>query len=318
MQSLFAKFVAKYDKMHLVAGDVNKKRYNTFKKNVEMARLLNYKHGGNVYGITQFSDMEPDEFRKSHLMPKMSPAEHQLKFASAAQWSYKNAPESFDWRDHGAVTPVKDQGSCGSCWTFSTTGNIEGQWYLATGKLVSLSEQNLVDCDHNCDADGNCDLGCDGGYMWNAYKYIISAGGIDTEESYPYEALADKCRFSNKTIGAVITNWTMLSTDEEQLAAYLAENGPVSVALNANYLQYYNGGISDPSDCSPDALDHAVLLVGFGVDQQPGQAKKKYWIVKNSWSTGWGENGYFRIARGKNACGIASVPQTALIQTNKQ
>jgi cathepsin F len=197
-------------------------------------------------------------------------------------------------------------------WAFSTTGNVEGVHFKATKQLVSLSEQQLVDCDKECitwKGEESCDAGCNGGLMMSAYQYIIKNGGIDTEASYKYEAYDNKCRFKNSTIGAKISSWKYLPTDEDQLTAAVAEVGPVAVAINAELLQFYGSGIiKSVGSCDPDALDHGVLIVGFGTSNGT-----PYWLVKNSWSTGWGERGYFRIIRGKNACGIASVPSTSVV-----
>merc|ERR1712130_589023 len=314
-QTLFNKFVHKYERMY-ATKDESDKRFVIFKKNVEKARFYNYMINDNVYGVTKFSDMNEEEFKGRYLMKQTitpSQARAQLQGASVATVTKEqvvNAPDNVNWVDQGAVTPVKNQGACGSCWAFSTTGNVEGQWFLKTKQLVSLSEQNLVDCDHTCDPKdkSTCDGGCNGGLMWLAYQYIINNGGIDTEDSYPYEGIDDTCRFKNSTVGAKVTGWEMLPTDEDKLAAWLATNGPVSVAINAEWLQFYFGGISDPMWCNPENLDHGVLIVGYGVGKTWLGAEKPYWLVKNSWGSSWGEAGYFKIARGGNKCGIASVP----------
>jgi cathepsin F len=191
--------------------------------------------------------------------------------------STKDLPTTFDWNKKGAVTAIKNQASCGSCWAFSATGNIEGVTFLKTGKLVSLSEQNLVDCDHMCSewkGQQACDSGCGGGLMWSAFKYVIKNGGIDTEETYDYEGMDDSCRFNKKNVGAKITDWKKLPTDEKQLAAALVSGGPISVAINADPLQGYSGGVITSDECDPDALDHGVLLVGFGTDDNGTQ----YWV----------------------------------------
>ncbi|XP_024081125.1 cathepsin L1-like isoform X3 [Cimex lectularius] len=209
-------------------------------------------------------------------------------------------PESVDWRQKGAVTPVKVQGHCGSCWAFSTTGALEGQLFLKTGKLVSLSEQNLIDCSEEYGNEG-----CKGGLMDNAFTYVYDNKGIDTESSYPYEAKEGKCRYNPKKSAGSDNGYVDINEgDEEDLKNAIANVGPVSVAIDASNpsFRFYSSGVYYEQSCSPMDLDHGVLAVGYGVKE--GQ---EYWLVKNSWGPMWGENGFIRMARNKkNHCGIAT------------
>jgi len=213
------------------------------------------------------------------------------------------------------VAAVKNQGSCGSCWTFSTVASIESAHAIKTGNLVTLSEQNLVDCvkdDKLPGDDDSCCDGCNGGLMDNAFDYLIQkqAGGIDTEDSYAYKGTDGKCAYSSANVGAKISNWTDVTVgDETALADAVANHGVVSIALDASrQWQTYSGGILSPRKilgCSsdPNKADHGVAIVGYGTDSDSG---KDYWIIRNSWADSWGEDGYVRLERGINACGVAN------------
>jgi cathepsin F len=296
---LFESFETKYGKQY-VSDEQRVYRKATFVANLAHIDYINSLDTGAVYGITEFADMSEAEFSMKYLALHHDHA-HGNNFNVAPLLDATAAPDAVDWRTKGAVTPVKNQGQCGSCWSFSTTGNIEGQWFLKKGSLVSLSEQNLVDCD-------TVDQGCNGGLPSNAYQFITKQGGIDTEASYPYKAVGGKCAFSKSNIGATVSNWTALSQDETQLAAWLAANGPISIGINAMWMQFYMGGVSNPLYCNPKSLDHGVLIVGYGT-----QGTTDYWIIKNSWGATWGEQGYYRIVRGKGKCGLNTMCTSAII-----
>jgi len=215
-------------------------------------------------------------------------------------------PKSVDWRDKGAVTAVKDQGQCGSCWSFSASGALEGANFIKNGKLVSLSEQHFVDCDNNGDH------GCHGGLMDNAFEWAQKNGGVCSEEEYPYEGKSGLCK--NRKCGekyAAPKSFTDVKENSDTALMSALAKQPVAVAIEADQkeFQLYKSGVFT-ADCGTQ-LDHGVLAVGYGTDDKAGG---DYWIVKNSWGSSWGEDGYIRLARGSSVdqkegqCGILSGP----------
>ncbi|KAF5403838.1 Cysteine peptidase A [Paragonimus heterotremus] len=292
-QTLYEQFKQNYDKHYSPEEDHD--RFRIFNRNRIMAQIYQILAGPDVeFGITRFSDLTAEEFRRLHtglVFEEVAPFTNtELKI----NYNPVSLSSEFDWRKLGAVTSVKDQGQCGSCWAFSALGNVEGQWFRRTGKLISLSAQQLVDCDRK-------DHGCQGGFMDQAFKAIQSMGGIQSDKSYPYHARRGLCHLDRKNMVAYVNGSLRLPENEHQLADWLQSNGPISVGINADMLQFYRGGVLRPSPqmCPATEIDHGVLLVGFGTE-----AAGPFWIVKNSWGVGWGEEGYFRISRNTGACGI--------------
>ncbi|XP_034941110.1 cathepsin L [Chelonus insularis] len=265
--------------------------------------------------INKYSDMLHHEFihtlngfNRTASNKKNLKGTKKLRGATFVSPAHVEFPKHVDWRKLGAVTPVKDQGHCGSCWSFSATGALEGQHFRTKGFLVSLSEQNLIDCSGKY---GN--NGCNGGLMDQAFQYIRDNRGIDTEVSYPYEGQNDTCRYNPRTAGAEDVGFVDIPEgDEEKLMQAVATVGPVSVAIDASHesFQFYSEGVYDEPECSSTELDHGVLVVGYGTDENG----KDYWLVKNSWGESWGQNGYIKMARNqKNQCGIASSASYPLV-----
>ena len=301
--SEFQQFLKTYTPSYCINAAELTKRSEVFQNNMRRIKKIQQTEKGSArYGATRFADLTEDEFLAQYAMPQ-GVLKPDATMKQAPPMKTDSTPTSFDWRDHGVVTPVKNQGSCGSCWAFSTTGNIEGQWAIKKGKLVALSEQELVDCD-------KVDHGCQGGLPSQAYKQIISLGGLTGEATYPYTGRDGTCHFSRSEAIVNINGSLALSTDEAQMAAWLAANGPISIGINASPMQFYIGGISHPFKifCNPEHLDHGVLIVGYGV-----KGSEPYWIIKNSWGATWGEKGYYLVYRGDGVCGLNRMPTSSIV-----
>ncbi|KAL4234984.1 hypothetical protein ACF0H5_006625 [Mactra antiquata] len=251
-------------------------------------------------GLNKFADMSAEEFALQMNGLNISRVEFGTCHLYDNNVEIADLPDSVDWRSQGYVTPVKNQEQCGSCWAFSTTGSLEGQHFKKTGKLVSLSEKNLMDCSGR---EGN--KGCEGGLMNDAFSYIIKNGGIDTEESYPYKPENGKCKYNPDNIGATMTSCKDIwKGSESMLQKAVAMEGPVSIGINAGMssFQLYKSGVYYDELCSSHRIDHGVLAVGYG-----NYKGDDYWLVKNSWGDKWGMDGYIMMSRNKNNnCGIAS------------
>ncbi|CAI2736145.1 unnamed protein product [Schistosoma spindalis] len=283
-----------------------------FVKMVEHNRA--YKEGKVTYkmGVNEFSDKTDYELKKLRGY-KVTSGAMKHKGSTFIRSEHTKLPGSVDWRREGAVTDVKNQGQCGSCWAFSTTGAIEGQHYRKTNHLVNLSEQQLVDCSQSY---GN--NGCSGGLMNSAFEYVRDNEGIDSEISYPYISgngtENKKCLFNASNIAAQVSGYVSIHEgDERALMDAVATKGPVSVAINAGLPSFsmYKSGIYSDIDCEGtlDALDHGVLVVGYG--KENGHS---YWLIKNSWGEEWGENGYIKILKDShNMCGVASAASYPLV-----
>jgi len=299
-QDAFVSFSQKYSKSY--HHDEFQHRYSVFKNNLDFINSYNAKKNGVTLAVNEFADLTHAEFQRFRGLKKVDidPSKNVVSALDAS------LPTSLDWRSKGAVTGVKNQGDCGSCWSFSTTGSVEGCHFLGTGllSLVGLSEQNLMDCST---AEGN--EGCDGGLMTDAMTYIIQNGGVDTEASYPYLAEDGSCHYRAASKGATLSSFVNVKQGDESDLQQKANLGPTSVAIDAsqNSFQFYSSGVYYEPACSSTALDHGVLVVGWGVDSS-NKETPDYWIVKNSWGTSWGQEGYIWMARNKqNNCGIATM-----------
>lgn len=272
-------------------------RFQTWKANSLFIHQMNKKNLTFILAMNQFGDLTAEEFNKFYkgLLPVSRPEPVTVESATLP-----NLPSSVDWRTKGIVTGVKNQGQCGSCWSFSATGSLEGAHAQKTGQLVGLSEQNLVDC-----SQGQGNMGCNGGLMDYAFEYVIINNGIDTEASYPYTAEDGTCHYSSANCGSTLKGYQdVASGSEVGLTTAIANVGPISVAIDAshNSFQFYSSGVYYEPDCSSTQLDHGVLAVGYGTS-----GSSDYYIVKNSWGTDWGMHGYIWMSRNRNNnCGIAT------------
>uniref|UniRef100_UPI00398F7795 cathepsin L-like n=1 Tax=Pristiophorus japonicus TaxID=55135 RepID=UPI00398F7795 len=249
-----------------------------------------------------------EEFDGFYFNPAMS---NNSVWPKEAYWTEEDGrltnlscPSSWDWRHYGAVTVVKNQRKCGSCWAFGAVANIESMWYIRHKKSVVLSEQELLDCD-------TWDHGCGGGYPYNAFNAIQKLGGMMCQRSYRYVAAKRRCQFQRTRVIAKISTYRNIRPHECEMRAWVSQVGPITITMNASVLKGYRYGIIRPhaATCSCRRLNHVALIVGYGVEK-----RSPYWIIKNSWGRRWGEKGYFRMYRGEQACGINRFPLTAIVK----
>jgi len=277
-------------------------RYGVFQSNMATVKELNALDDEVTLGASMFADLTSEEFQSQYLRAKPSTRDE----SKTEYLTVKDAPASLDWRKNGAVTSVKNQGMCGSCWAFSAAGALEGAYYLSQKKTDSLSVQQISDC---CKEDGS--QGCNGGEMTGAFKYVAK-NGVEKWDDYTYTGRDQTCAYDKTKVlsDLQLTDYTDVpKSDSDQLLAYIQKQ-PVSIGIDANILQFYLFGVVNLLPCST-AVNHGILLVGYDTSY----LGTPYWIMKNSWGWLWGERGYFRIRRDKGKgvgkCGItesATVP----------
>jgi len=295
---LFDAYKAQFNKQYSSPAE-EALRFENFKLSMDRIQSRN----SAVFGLTKYSDMSVEEF-KSTLLGYVRPESR--SDVGVLPTGDVNVPQTLDWRTQNMVTPVKDQGQCGSCWAFSTVENIESM-YCMKNKIdcttfAPLSPQEIVDCD-------TTDQGCDGGDPPTAYQFVMQEGGLEDDSAYPYTAQDGTCNFQQNLVKVTITNWQYATSnsDETTMQSNLVSWGPLSICVDAEPWQDYTGGVMMASDCS-NSLDHCVQLVGYDMTQST-----PFWIVRNSWGLDWGENGYIRLQYGQDTCGCADEATSAII-----
>jgi len=315
VEAQFGGWMAQYNKEY-ATPELYQQAFTNYQASIVRVARLNSENSGATFALGKFADLSPEQFKAQYLNLRVSDLPQNIGSVQSGDLPPADGA-TIDWRTKGAVTPVKDQGQCGSCWAFSVTETVESNYAIQTKKtLPVLAPEQLVDCDKT-------DWGCDGGIVEYAWKYLIKAGGMMAEVDYPYTAgksgHAGSCRFQAAKVIAAVRNFTWVGKpcqyvgdscdhqDEGLVEQALQTVGPLSICVNADW-QDYSGGIFTRK-CAHDAghMNHAVQLVGFNAEQN-------YWIVRNSWNTNWGAGGYIYIKRGSNLCGVANIvtwPATA-------
>jgi len=299
VSSQWNEFKLKYNKSYTAAEEVY--RFKIFSQNVDLAAQRSAKSITATHGVTKFSDLTPEEFKKLFLsiVPERS-----VNNGDENPSQFRDLPDTFDWRTKGAVTAVKNQGQCGSCWAFAAVETVESVCYLAGYGLYSASEQQVVDCDKG-------DMGCNGGEPTGAYQYLIKAGGIETEAAYPYNPSQTTCTFNSSQVYCPVTSWKSVTNakNETVMQEFCYSNSPMAACVDAMTWSTYTGGyISVKDDCGW-VTDHCVQIVGW-----TSMSGVSVWTVRNSWGSDWGVSGYIYLQMDHDVCGIADSPSVPCVK----
>ncbi|XP_035666054.1 digestive cysteine proteinase 1-like [Branchiostoma floridae] len=303
---LFREYRQKHGRTYEDGSREHAQRHSVFTTNSRLIHSKNRANLGYTLAINHLADRTDDELKMMRGRTYSPEPNNGLPF-DEEELIVTDIPDNINWAIRGAVTPVKDQAVCGSCWSFGAAEAIEGAWFKKTGLLVPLSQQNLMDCSW-----GYGNNACDGGEEWRAYEWVMKHGGIATAAHYgPYTGADGKCHFDPKHVGAVVTGYVNVTSENgTALKMALANFGPVAVGIDAavKTFSFYANGVYYDKDCGnkPEDLDHAVLAVGYGSMPDSKGNMQDYWLIKNSWSTHWGDNGYVLISQKDNNCGVAT------------
>ncbi|XP_036991291.2 cathepsin W [Artibeus jamaicensis] len=328
LKEVFTLFQIQYNRSYSNPAE-HARRLDIFARNLARAQQLQEDDLGTAeFGVTPFSDLTEEEFGQLYGNQRAAGRAPNVDRKVGSGERGESVPSTCDWRKaRNIISSVRNQKSCKCCWAMAAAGNIEALWAIKHKMSVEVSVQELLDCDR-------CGNGCSGGYIWDAFITVMNNSGLASERDYPFrgEARAHKCQAEKYKKVAWIQDFIMLPENEQGMARYLATEGPITVSINMQLLQNYKNGVIRPAPgtCDPQHVDHIVLLVGFGKTKSGerrqteavlSQSKPRprhstpYWILKNSWGAQWGEEGYFRLHRGSNACGITRYPLTALVDT---
>jgi C1A family cysteine protease len=297
LEKEFQAFKVKYQKKYSSEAEESQ-ALRTFTRNREIISDMRMSNPEATFSHTQFSDMSQNEFMNKMLRSRGKPV-LPVSAGHTPAIRGQTLPKELNWATRGAVSPVRDQGECASDWAFAAVDNIEGVNFVKNGQLTLLSTEEFLSCTTN-------GQGCDGGVTASAFEWLLTkeGGNIMTAASWPGETGASNCTFVGKTVGATITGYQSLPQSEALLQIAAVNYGPIAVGVDALSWQFYDGGVM--TNCSASSIDHMVTVVGYN-----DNVATPYWIVKNSWGTDFGLDGYIWLQKGVNACGIKEMAITA-------
>ncbi|XP_059788028.1 cathepsin W [Balaenoptera ricei] len=326
LKEVFTLFQIRYNRSYSHPAE-HARRLDIFARNLAKAQQLQEEDLGTAeFGVTPFSDLTEEEFGQLYGHQRVAgEAPSVSQKVGSEEWG-QSVPSTCDWRKKaGIISSIRNQQNCNCCWAMAAAGNIEALWAIRYHQSLEVSVQELLDCDR-------CGNGCKGGFVWDAFITVLNNSGLASDKDYPFKgnSKTHRCLAKKHKKVAWIQDFIMLQPCEQSIARYLATQGPITVTINMKLLQQYQKGVikATPTTCDPQLVDHSVLLVGFGksksVEGRQAEAISSrshphprysipYWILKNSWGANWGEEGYFRLHRGSNTCGITKYPFTARV-----